>query len=92
VPADSIGYTPSVGQAPVFGFKDNIDMGSGMVADLQEFDKKNKEVDNKRRMARTNTTMQNATNHLNESTAGGDARSTVTNELDVSMVPAAKRA
>lgn len=69
-------------------------MMGGMVADLSEFDKKNKEVDSKRREARSNTTMANA-NQINESmyntTTDGDMRGTIT-DMDQTLVPAAKRA
>ena len=66
IPADQIKFAPVVGQAPTYVFKDAIDM-AGPVADLQAYDTKLKEIDQRKREQRANQTM-SQTNQLNEST------------------------
>ncbi len=66
VPADSIKYAPTVGQAPTYQFKNMIDM-AGPVTDLNEFDTKMKEVDQRKRDRNANYTMSQTQNQMNES-------------------------
>ena len=100
---DSIGYTPNIASAPTYNFKNNIEM-AGPVADLMEFDTKNKEIDQRKRDRMANQTLSQTSNQLNESMYSGQQqlqssntqRNTNTNDQsmmsDVELVPAAKRA